>query len=84
MKFQQNLTRLRVSSHRLEVECGRWARPERTPFDDRKCKLCHKLEDEYHIVLECPLYTDLRKQTISKFYWGRPNMPKFIELCKSV
>ena len=83
MKFQQNLTRLRVSSHRLEVECGRWARPERTPLDDRKCKLCHKLEDEYHFILECPLYTDLRKQFISKFYWGRPNMPKFIELCKS-
>ena len=83
MKFQQNLTRLRVSSHRLEVACGRWARPERTPLDDRKCKLCHKLEDEYHFILECPLYTDLRKQFISKFYWGRPNMPKFIELCKS-
>ena len=25
-KFHQNLTRLRVSSHRLEVECGRWTR----------------------------------------------------------
>ena len=28
-KFQQNLTRFRVSSHRLEIECGRWTRPEK-------------------------------------------------------
>ena len=82
-KFQQNLTRLRVSAHRLEVECGRWTRPERTPLDERKCKICHRLEDEFHFVLECPLYAELRKQFISKFYWKRPNMPKFVELCKS-
>ena len=67
MKFQQNLTRLRVSSHRLEGECDRWARPERTPLDDRKCKLCHILEGGYHFVLECPLYTDLRKRFIINF-----------------
>ena len=24
---------------------GRWARPERIEFDDRKCKLCNKIED---------------------------------------
>ena len=43
-KFQQNLTRLQVSSHKLEVECGRWTRPERTPLDNRKCKMCNILE----------------------------------------
>ena len=45
--FQQNLTRLGVASHRLEVECGHWTRPKRTPLDERKCKICHKLEDEF-------------------------------------
>ena len=79
-KFQQNLTRLRVSSHKLEVECGRWTRPERTPLlDNGKCKLCNMLEDIF--ILEYSLYRDIRKQLISKYFWGRPNMPKFIELC---
>ena len=52
-KFQQNLTRLRVSSHKLEVECGRWTRPERTPLDNKKCKMWNILEDEFHFILEC-------------------------------
>ena len=73
-KFQQNLTRLRVYSHRLEVECCRRTRLERTHLDDRKCKVCHVLEDEYHFILECQLYTDLRKRLISKYYY---------ELCMS-
>ena len=63
-KFRIALTKLRVSSHRLEIEMGRWARPERIEFDDRKCKLCNKLEDEFHFVLECPLYDDIRKKYI--------------------
>ena len=53
-----------MSPHRLEIEMGRWARPERIEFDDRKCKLCKKLEDEFHFVLECPLYDDIRKNSL--------------------
>ena len=63
-KFKIALAKLRVSSHRLEIEMGRLARPERIEFDDPKCKLCNKLEDEFHFVLECPLYNDIRKNTL--------------------
>ena len=38
------------------------------------------LEDEYHFVLECTLYGDLRKQYISKYYWNHPGMLKFVQL----
>ena len=31
------MAKLRISSHRLEIEVGRWARPNRIPIDDRKC-----------------------------------------------
>ena len=41
------------------------------------------LEDEYHFILECPLYVDLRKTYIVKFYWRRPNVPNFVELLNS-
>ena len=44
-KFRIAMTKLRVSSHRLEVETGRWTRPVSTPFDDRICHICDKLED---------------------------------------
>lgn len=79
-KYRENLSRLRLSSHRLEVEVGRWAKPNKIPYQNRKCKVCHVLEDEFHFLLECPLYTDLRKRYINKFFWARPNMLKFIEL----
>lgn len=82
-KFRVALCKLRVSSHRLEVEMGRWARPERTAYEDRKCKLCNILEDEFHFLLECPLYNDIRKLYISRYYYTRPSMFKLTEILSS-
>ena len=48
-KFRVALSKLRVSSHRLEIEVGRWSRPNRIHIDERKCRVCDKLEDEYLI-----------------------------------
>ena len=62
-KYRKNLCKLRVSSHRLEVETGRWAKSNRILLDNRKC---------------C-LNKDLRKTYIKRYYWQRPNMPKLIE-----
>ena len=56
-KFSQALSKIRVSSHRLEIEAGRWARPHSTPINDRKCLVCQVLEDEYHFIIECQMYT---------------------------
>ena len=61
------LTRLRTSSHRLAIETERWTKPHRTPRFERKCQLCNTLEDEFHFVLECPLYRDLRVKYIRLF-----------------
>ena len=48
--------------------------------ENRKCKLCGVLKDKYDFVLECSLYAENRKVNISKYFWNRPNMYKFIEL----
>ena len=82
-KFRTAMTKLRVSAHRLEVEIGRWSRPVSTPFDERKCRICDKLEDEFHFLFECSLYADLRKQYISRYFIVRPSMYKLIELFKN-
>ena len=79
-KFGQAFSRLRMSSHRLEIESGRWTRPIRTPIADRKCSLCNVIEDEFHFILECNMFVELRKKFIAKYYWNRPNMIKFIAL----
>ena len=79
-KYMQAFSKLRMSSHRLAIESGRWVRPTRIPIDERKCSLCQVLEDEYHFVLECNVYAELRYKYIPKHYWKRPSMYKFVEL----
>ena len=79
-KFRTALSKLRLSSHRLEVETGRWARPNAIPFSERVCNVCNKLEDEFHFVLECSIYFDIRKLYINSYYFKRPNMFKMVEL----
>lgn len=54
------MTRLRVSSHRLNIEAGRWSRPQITPREERKCLICNKLEDEYHFLFEYMILKEIR------------------------
>lgn len=79
-KFCIALSRLRVSSHRLEIEAGRWVRPNSVPVNDRKCSKCSVLEDEFHFIIECQMFKELRERYIPKYYWHRPSMFKFVEL----
>ena len=81
-KYRKEMTKLRVSSHRLFIETGRWTKPS-TPIDQRICYQCNKLEDEFHFIIECELYKDIRATYISPYYRSRPNMYKFLELIKS-
>ena len=73
------MTKLRVSSHRLSIESGRWTKPNSTPLRERNCLFCNLLKDEYHFVLKCNLYNTLRK-LIPKYYRNCPNMLKMYEL----
>ena len=65
------------------METGRWTGPEKTLFENRKCRFCNNLEDEYHFVLQCELCKELRKRYIAKYFWVRPNMLKFTQLFSS-
>ena len=43
-KFSRAFSKFRVSSHRLEIEAGRWTKPRAIPRDDSKCHICEILE----------------------------------------
>mgnify|MGYP000426324330 FL=1 len=43
--FKFALCRFRVSAHRLAVETGRRHKPNKIPYNERKCQLCNTLED---------------------------------------
>ena len=78
--IRRSLTRFRLSSHCLEIEMGRY--PPRTPSNRRYCKQCNTLDiyDEFHFLLVCTKFSDLRVKYIPKYYRKRPSMVKFIEL----
>ena len=53
--YRRDITRLRISAHRLNIEIGRYARIDRA---DRLCSKCTLgvLGDKIHFLLECPAF----------------------------
>ena len=45
------VTKLRLSSHNLKVETGRWSR---IALENRLCECGTDVEDEKHVLLACP------------------------------
>ena len=63
---RRNITKFRISSHRLEIEIGRYAckgKREKIGKDKRLCKNCdmQKIEDEEHVLMLCPKYQQPRQ-----------------------
>ena len=59
-------TKLRVSAHSLMIEKGHHFHPK-IPPEQRLCKLCslNEVEDEFHFMLKCTFYKDLRTKMMS-------------------
>jgi len=51
-KFRISFSKLRLASHRLHIESGRWARPTLIPLEQRKCTVCNQIEDENKLVIK--------------------------------
>jgi len=61
-----SLVRFRVGAHHLRVCTGRW---DGTPREQRLCRKCalQQIEDEKHVLFECPWYAEVRQQFSSLF-----------------
>ena len=60
IKFRISLSKLRCSVHSLNVEVGRHNNVE---YNQRLCIICdtREVEDEFHFVMKCPAYNNLRR-----------------------
>ena len=81
-KHRHALCKLRCSDHTLAIEVGR---RHGIPRKERICTKCNMnvIEDEYHFVLVCPLYRQLRLEILPKYYRRWPTKNKFIRLLTS-
>ena len=49
---------------------------------NRTCQFCNtgEIEDEFHFILKCPLYHNLRIQYIKPYYYRRASVFKLVQL----
>ena len=68
------ISKIRCSSHRLEIERGRYTKTQR---EDRICKICDsgEVEDENHFLIQCPAYKYLREM----YNMNSVNMYNFLD-----
>ena len=78
IKFRNIIAKLRLSSHQLCIETARHWGIERTELCD-----LNDIEDEYHFDCICPIYYNLRRQHLQKYFYVRPSVYKFIALLNS-
>ena len=77
-----NLLKFRCRNSKLPVVIGQY---NNVTVNNRLCTLCdsHFVGDEFHYLLECSFFSDLRKKYIPNGYYIRPNIFKFAQLLQS-
>ena len=80
--LRRALTKFRCSVAGLNIQLYR-----RSKGDDISISMCahclNKVEDEYHVLLECPKYTHIRTRYLPYYYYTYPNRQKFVTLMMS-
>ena len=67
-----NYTKLRLSRNKFLVERERWGKVI-IPYAQHRCTLCSSgdIEDEYHMIMICEHFRDVRVKYIKLFYYKR-------------
>ena len=81
-QYKGILAKYRLSSQQLYIEVGRYSRIQKT---ERKCRMCtsNDIEGEFHFILVCQRYSDIRTKYINGYYYNRPSVYKLIWLIQT-
>ena len=55
----QHYAKLRCGVAPIKIETCRYG-INRIPVNERLCESCESVEDEYHVLMQCPKYDDIR------------------------
>ena len=68
LRLRVPLSKLRLASHTLRVETGRYDRA-RIERNERVCTFCNlDVEDEYRFIIACLIYTDICRKYLKPYY----------------
>ena len=75
------MSKLRHASNELNIVTGRFA-ANRVNREQRICTLCvlREIEDDFHFVNKCPVYSAIRSKYISRYFYRRPSVFKYVSL----
>ena len=63
-KYRLAYAKFRCGVTPIKIETCRYGL-QRVPVEQRLCKTCHGVQDEFHVVMECTLYDDIRKTCLN-------------------
>ena len=58
-KYRSAYAKFRCGVAPLKIETDRYG-VNRVPAEERLCDACNSVEDEFHVLMKCPLYRDAR------------------------
>ena len=66
----------------LKIETGRYLNTKCIDRQERICDFCNDsyIEDEFHFILKCQKYDEMRKEYIKPYYWKKPSAFKLVQL----
>ena len=79
-----NICKLRCRNTKIPVVILGY-RNRYQPYEERMCSMCNRNEigDEYHYILQCPIFQSHRRKFINNYYVRNPSMNKFSQLLQS-
>ena len=80
--FRTAITKIRLSSHLFLIERGRWG-SNSLARNERLCQICNCIEDEFHVLVECPMFNNERAGLLNKSLQQYPNVFNFYDFLKS-
>ena len=80
-RYRIALSSFRCSAHKLLIEEGRYRNIERN-LRTCICQFCNLnvIENEYHFLMVCSAYRNLRNSILPRYYCSWPSKSKFIKL----
>ena len=69
----------------MKIETGMYG-VNKVQVEERLCETCNSVEDEFHVLMKCPLYRDARDicfnsiSAVSEVFADLPQESQFIEL----
>lgn len=81
-RYRNIVSQFRCGILKLNIELGRHCN---IPREARYCKICNlcMIEDEYHFLLICPAYRNIRMEYLPLYYNHWPNLNKMYNILKA-